>query len=324
MNFDKKKVLITGGTGTVGTALVKRLLEGGEDIDRLVILSNSEQELFEQMNLFPADQYPTDFVMADVRDRERLMQVCRGIDIIVHCAAMKHVPLSESNPIECAKTNILGVQNIIDASISNAVGKVIALSSDKAVAPINIYGASKLFLERLIVGADCLGETQFSVVRYANVFGSKGSVIPTFLRQRETGVISITDPEMTRFSITMDEGIDLIYYAIGKGKGGEIIVPISPSYRIMDVAEAVAPQAEKKIVGIRAGEKKHEILVGKHEMEHTIQFGNKFIICSDLEKWGIDEFCSQRDAGLSQVTEEYDSSTNIAWLTVEDIRRMLP
>jgi UDP-N-acetylglucosamine 4,6-dehydratase len=323
MNFSKKRVLITGGTGTVGTALLKRLLESGEDIGRLVILSNSEQELFEHMNLFPADQYPTDFVMADIRDRDRLMQVCRGINIIVHCAAMKHVPLSESNPIECAKTNILGVQNIIDASISNSVEKVVALSSDKAVAPINTYGASKLFLERLIVGADSLSETQFSVVRYANVFGSKGSVIPTFLRQRDTGVITITDPEMTRFSITMDEGIDLINYAVEKGKGGEIIVPISPSYRIMDVAEAVAPNAEKQIVGARPGEKLHEILVGMHEIARTARLDDKYIIFSEYGKWTVQDHCFEGDAEMSKLENDYESSNNDRWLTVAEIEKML-
>ena len=323
MDLSQKKVLITGGTGTVGSALLKRLLEGEEGVGSVSVLSHNEQEIFERSGAYPAERFPVEYVLADIRDRERMLSVCRDVDVIVHCAAVKHVSISETNPIECAKTNIIGVQNVIDAALFNGVDKVVALSSDKAVAPISAYGASKLFLETLFIGANALSQTQFSVVRYANVFGSKGSVIPIFLKQRETGSLTITDPEMTRFSITMDEGIELIMYLVFNGQGGEIVVPITPSYRITDVAEAVAPEAEIRFIGSRPGEKLHEALIGAHEISRTIRLDGKYLVCPKYYGESAENNLTREGAEPAGLPADYNSKDNDHWLSVNEIREML-
>ncbi|MCI5161650.1 MAG: SDR family NAD(P)-dependent oxidoreductase [Candidatus Electrothrix sp. AX5] len=315
-----KKVLITGGTGTVGKALVAHLLNRYPDIGNIVIYSRDEQKHFSMAALFPPEKYSVQFVLGDVRDRERIMMACRGIDVIIHAAAMKHVPVSEHNPIECAKTNILGTQNVIDAAVLNDIERVVALSSDKAVSPINAYGASKLYLERLVLDANRKYATKFSIVRYANVFGSSGSVIPFFLEQKKHGFLPITHPEMTRFSITMQESLELVLFAVEHGWGGEIIVPISPSYRILDVAEAVAPGIEKRIVGIRSGEKLHETMIGLYESAQTVRLENRYILCSNAAEWDVEKYCSATGAVRVEGEFEYESIGNDEWLTVEEIR----
>ncbi|CAK8723052.1 UDP-N-acetylglucosamine 4,6-dehydratase [Candidatus Electrothrix aarhusensis] len=318
-----KKILITGGTGTVGKALVAHLLNRYPDIGKIVIYSRDEQKHFAMAALFPPEKYPVQFVLGDVRDRERIMMACRGIDVIIHAAAMKHVPVSEHNPIECAKTNILGTQNVIDAAVLNDIERVVALSSDKAVSPINAYGASKLYLERLVLDANRKYATKFSIVRYANVFGSSGSVIPFFLEQKKHGFLPITHPGMTRFSITMQESLELVLFAVEHGWGGEIIVPISPSYRILDVAEAVAPGIEKRIVGIRSGEKLHETMIGLYESAQTVRLENKYILRSNASGRDVEQYCLETGAVRIEDEFEYESSSNNDWLTVEQIRESI-
>ena len=318
-----KKILITGGTGTVGSALVKELLNRYPDLDSIVVFSRDEQKHFLMMAQFPSEKYPVRCMVGDVRDRERLMMACRNIDIIIHAAAMKHVPVSEHNPIECAKTNIFGSQNVIDAAVINGVERVIALSSDKSVSPINAYGASKLFLERLFIDADKQYGNKFTVVRYANVFGSKGSVIPFFLAKKKDGFLPITHPEMTRFSITMEESLELVLFAIEHGWGGEIIVPISPSYRIVDVAEAIAPGIEQRIVGIRPGEKLHETMIGAYESAQTVRLDSRYIVCPNMGKWDREKYCSSNGAVSVPEEFEYESCRNIDWLTVKQIRKLI-
>lgn len=309
----KKVFLITGGTGSVGINLTKYLLNRPE-VNRVIIFSRDEQKHFKM-----SKKYDVQYIIGDIRDRERLVDVCKGVDIIIHTAAMKHVPIAENNPFECVKTNILGTQNIIDAAVLNGVERVIGLSSDKAVSPINVYGASKLYLERLMIDADEKRETKFSIVRYANIFGSKGSVIPFFIKKKQEGYLPITHPEMTRFSITMQESIDLIFFAIKNGWGGEIIIPISPSYRILDVAEAVAPHIERRFIGIRPGEKLHETLIGSHESAQTVRRKNFYIICPKDGRWNREQYCSQTGSLVVPEEFEYESSKNNDWLTVDKI-----
>jgi UDP-N-acetylglucosamine 4,6-dehydratase len=321
--MDGKRILITGGTGTVGSALVERLVTEYPALDCVIVLSNNEQEQFEMAGRLPASKYPLRYLMADVRDRERMLVALRGVDIVIHAAAMKHVPVSESNPIECAQTNILGSQNVIDAALANGVQRVVALSTDKAVAPINVYGASKMFLERLFLNADGVGNTRFSVVRYANVFGSKGSVVPFFMQHKAKGFLPITHPGMTRFSITMSEALDLILHAVRNAWGGEVIVPRAPSYRIMDVAEAIAPGVECRIVGKRPGEKLHECMLGADEASRTVRLGERYIICPDQGRWHVRRYCEETGAVRVNDSFDYDSGRNDEWLNVEQIRKMV-
>jgi len=275
---------------------------------------------------FSTKQYPIKYMLGDVRDSKRVEEVTRGVDIIIHSAAMKHVPASEQNPMECIKTNILGSQNIIDSALKNSVKQVVALSTDKAVSPINVYGASKLLLEKLFIFAntECLkNSTKFTVVRYGNIFASKGSVVPFFMEKKRDGFLPITSSEMTRFSITLQESIDLVIYSIKNGWGGEIIVPIAPSYHIEDVANAIAPTLEKKIVGIRKGEKLHEIMLSKHESFDAVRRDNYYIICPTDAEWNRSDYCKKTDAILVEDGFEYSSQNNDKWLSVKDIEKLL-
>ena len=318
-----KTILITGGTGTVGKALVRHLLETYPEVKKVIIYSRDEQKHYEMAKIFSPSDYPVHYIVGDIRDRNRILMACRNVDILVHTAAMKHVPVSEDNPIECARTNILGSQNVIDAALLNGVERVVALSSDKAVSPINAYGASKLYLERLFLDANKQNDTKFSVVRYANIFGSKGSVVPFFMKQQEQGFLPITDPDMTRFSITMKEGLDLIFFAIKQGWGGEVIVPIAPSYRILDVASAIAPELEHRIVGIRPGEKMHETMVGDYESARTVRNGRYYIVCPENDDWGIKKYSSKHETDTVAEGFSYDSGSNTDWMKVDDILELL-
>lgn len=318
-----KTILITGGTGTIGKAFVRHILKTIEDVKKIIIYSRDEQKHYEMAQEFSPSIYPVHYIVGDIRDRNRIMMACRNVDILVHSAAMKHVPVSESNPIECARTNIIGSQNVIDAALVNGVQRVVALSSDKAVSPINAYGASKLFLERLFLDANRQGETRFSVVRYANVFGSKGSVVPFFMKQKKQGFLPITDADMTRFSITMKEGLDLIIFAIEQGWGGEVIVPITPSYRILDVAMAVAPDLEHRIVGIRPGEKLHEAMIGDYESARTVRNEKYYVVCPESGAWDIKQYSLKNVAEPVTKGFCYDSGSNRDWMSVDEIRKLL-
>lgn len=324
--LNNKSILITGGTGSFGKAFVRYLFQNYPQIKKIVIFSRDEQKQHQMAGEFSPKEYPIKYLLGDVRDSQRMEEVTRGIDIIVHSAAMKHVPASEQNPMECVKTNILGSQNVINAASKNSVKQVVALSTDKAASPINVYGASKLLLEKLFVFADTEKYDQdirFSVVRYGNIFGSKGSVIPFFLKKKEEGFLPITDPKMTRFSITLQESIDLVMYALKNGWGGEIIVPMAPSYRLTDVAKAVAPDTEHRFVGIRKGEKLHEVMLTKEESYDAVKRDKYYIICPSEGNWDRNEYCEKSDAIAVEKGFEYDSGDNDVWLSVGDIQKLI-
>jgi UDP-N-acetylglucosamine 4,6-dehydratase (inverting) len=257
--LNNKTVLITGGTGSFGKKFVETILNRFPDVSRIVIYSRDELKQFELKQKYPESKYPQiRFFIGDVRDGERLKRACEGIDVIIHAAAIKQVDTAEYNPEECIKTNVGGAQNVIDAALASGVKEVVALSTDKACAPINLYGATKLTSDKLFTAANNIKgkrDIRFSVVRYGNVMGSRGSVIPFFIEKRKTGVIPITHPDMTRFNISLQDGVNLVMFAIDNHLGGEIFVPKIPSYRITDVAKAIAPNAQQEIVGIRPGEK---------------------------------------------------------------------
>src|SRR3954468_4930673 len=262
LNLNQKSILIPGGTGSLGKQLTKMILEKWPDVKRLVILSRDEQKQFQMNQEFPESKYRAiRYFIGDVRDYDRLLRAFEGVEYIIHAAAMKHVPIAEYNPMECVKTNVLGAENVINAALSSNVKNVVALSTDKAAAPINLYGATKLCSDKLFVAANNIKGKQdikFSVVRYGNVMGSNGSVIPFFLKKKKEGVIPITDPNMTRFNISLQGGVDMVLHAIETAWGGEIFVPKIPSYRITDVAKAIGPECKQEIIGIRPGEKVHE------------------------------------------------------------------
>jgi UDP-N-acetylglucosamine 4,6-dehydratase/5-epimerase len=259
MFLKDKTLLITGGTGSLGKALTSHILRHHPEIKKLIIYSRDEQKQFEMAQDYPLHTYPKiRFFIGDVRDRERLMRAFKGVDYVIHAAAMKHVPIAEYNPDECVKTNIGGADNVIHASLETSVERVVALSTDKACAPINLYGATKLTSDKLFIAANNIkghNPIRFSVVRYGNVMGSNGSVIPFFIKKKREGVLPITDPDMTRFNISLQGGVDMVMHALEHAWGGELFVPKIPSYKILDVAEAIGPECKKDIIGIRPGEK---------------------------------------------------------------------
>lgn len=275
--LNQASILITGGTGSFGKAFVKRVLQQYPHIKRLVVFSRDELKQFEMGQLFSEAEYPQiRYFIGDIRDEARLRRALEGIDIVVHAAALKQVPAAEYNPFECIKTNILGAQNLIEACLDSGVQNVVALSTDKAAAPINLYGATKLCSDKLFVAANNIKgsrDIRFSVVRYGNVMGSRGSVIPFFLDKRKTGVLPITDVEMTRFNISLDEGVDMVLWALENALGGEVLVPKIPSYRITDVAQAIDPEAEHPVIGIRPGEKVHEEMITESDSFNTVDLG---------------------------------------------------
>jgi UDP-N-acetylglucosamine 4,6-dehydratase/5-epimerase len=330
MDLNNKSILVTGGTGSFGKEFIKKTLAQFPLVKKIVVFSRDEQKQFDMMNELPPSKYPClEFMLGDVRNRNRLIEVTYGIDILIHSAAMKHVPAAEMNPMECVQTNIIGSQNVIDAALHNNVKIVVALSTDKAASPANFYGASKLCLEKLFTYADLKKgnrDIRFSVVRYANVFGSKGSVIPLFLKLKKQGYLPITHKEMTRFSITMDTAVDLVYYGINNGWGGDIILPESASYKITDLATALAPDTEQREVGIRVGEKLHETMYTEIDSYNTVQRDNYFIICppKGLGLWTINDYVAKNGEAV-KVTENlaYSSNTNKKWLQINDIKQLL-
>lgn len=325
--LNDKTILLTGGTGSFGQEFVKTVLEKYPKIKKLVIYSRDELKQFEMGQKFPKNKYPNiRFFIGDVRDGQRLKRACEGVDIIIHAAALKHVPIAEYNPMECINTNIFGAENIINAALDCGVKKVVALSTDKAAAPINLYGATKLCSDKLFIAANNMKgarDLSFSVVRYGNVLGSRGSVVPFFMKKRSEGVLPITDDKMTRFNITLNEGVKMVLYAIENAWGGEIFVPKIPSYNILDVANAIAPNAKKEIVGIRPGEKLHEEMITSSDSLNTVDCGRYYAILPSHPIWNLNKYLETFDAKFVEEGFQYNSGKNTEWLNVEELRAQI-
>lgn len=325
--YSNKSILITGGTGSFGKAFLRKLLADHSDVRRVVVFSRDELKQFEMAQEFPSTKYPQlRFFIGDVRDRDRLQRALQGVDTVVHAAALKQVPAAEYNPFECIKTNVLGAQNLIEACLDNGVENVVALSTDKAAAPINLYGATKLCSDKLFVSANNIKgdkDIRFSVVRYGNVMGSRGSVIPFFLKQRETGVLPITDQRMTRFNISLEQGVNMVFWALDKALGGEIFVPKLPSYRIQDLAEAIAPNAELKVVGIRPGEKLHEEMITSSDSFNTLDLGEYFAILPSDKTKIRQSYIDSMSAVPVEDGFVYNSGTNKDFLEVDTLRELI-
>jgi UDP-N-acetylglucosamine 4,6-dehydratase (inverting) len=325
--LNNKSILITGGTGSFGKKFVETILHRYPDVKRLVIYSRDELKQFEMSQDFSPQLYKNlRYFIGDVRDGERLKRACEGIDIIIHAAALKQVPTAEYNPIECIRTNVIGAENVINAALSCNVSKVVALSTDKAAAPINLYGATKLCSDKLFVAANNSKgkrDLKLSVVRYGNVMGSRGSVIPFFLKKREEGKIPITHKDMTRFNITLQEGVNMVLWSIEHMMGGEIFVPKIPSYRITELAEAIAPECEQIIVGIRPGEKIHEEMITEADSLTTYDLGKYYAILPQSTVWKLDDFIQKFSAERVPEGFKYNSGTNTEWLSVQEIRSLI-
>lgn len=327
LDLNGKSILITGGTGSLGKALTTHILNNYKNIQKLVILSRDEQKQFQMAQEFSDKVYPQiRYFLGDVRDQERLVRAFRGIDIVIHAAAMKHVHLAEYNPDECIKTNIGGAQNVIHAALQTSVSNVVALSTDKACAPINLYGATKLTSDKLFVAANNIkgnNPIKFSVVRYGNVMGSNGSVIPFFIKKRSEGKLPITDISMTRFNISLQGGVDMVMHAIEHSWGGEIFIPKIPSYKITDIAKAIAPDCELEIIGIRPGEKIHEEMITSSDSFNTYDLGKYFTILPSEPVFDLDDFLETFKANKVPEGFNYDSGSNSEWETVESLRALI-
>lgn len=322
--LQNKSILITGGTGSLGQALTKEIFAKYPDVKRVVIYSRDEQKQFQMAQDYPADKFPAiRFFIGDVRDSERLERAFNGVDYVIHAAAMKHVHIAEYNPDECVKTNIGGAENVIKAAFKTGVKRVVALSTDKACAPINLYGATKLASDKLFIAANNIKGSQdikFSVVRYGNVMGSNGSVIPFFIKKKASGSLPITSPEMTRFNISLQGGVDMVLYALERAWGGELYVPKIPSYRITELAEAIGPDCEHPVIGIRPGEKLHEEMITSSDSYTTYDLGTYYVILPQVTKWDLTQFLTHFDAQKVPEGFHYTSSNNAEFLTVEQLR----
>ena len=327
LNLKGKSILITGGTGSLGRALTLHLLKNYPDINKLIILSRDEQKQFQMAQEFSQIKFPQiRYFLGDVRDEARLVRAFEGVDIVIHTAAMKHVHLAEYNPDECIKTNIGGAQNVIHAALETNVRSVVALSTDKACAPINLYGATKLTSDKLFVAANNIkgsNSIKFSVVRYGNVMGSNGSVIPFFMKKKAEGKLPITDVTMTRFNISLQGGVDMVMHAIEHAWGGEIFIPKIPSYNIIDVATAVAPECPLDIIGIRPGEKIHEEMITSSDSFNTYDLGKYYTILPTVPNFILADFITMFDAKLVAPGFNYSSGTNTKWETVDSLRDLI-
>lgn len=327
VDLNNSHVLITGGTGSFGKKFVETIYRRFPGVGRVVVFSRDELKQFEMAQMYPVDKYPSiRFFIGDVRDKERLKRAMEGIDTVIHAAALKQVPAAEYNPFEAIKTNVLGAQNLIDAAMDSGVRRVVALSTDKAAAPINLYGATKLCSDKLFIAANNYKgkrDLKLSVVRYGNVMGSRGSVIPFFLEQRKTGVLPITDERMTRFNISLEEGVELVFTALADMWGGELFVPKIPSYRITDVAEAIGPKCKRVVTGIRPGEKLHEEMITETDGLNTIEMEEHFVIVPSTRAWSVDEYCRKFSGKRCGYGFRYSSGANTEWLSVEQLRLLI-
>lgn len=327
MDLNGKALLVTGGTGSFGKKFIQTVIKRYPEVSRIVVYSRDELKQFEMAQVLPQSQHRCmRYFIGDVRDLDRFKRACEGIDVIVHAAALKQVPTAEYNPMECIKTNINGAYNVIQCALECGIKKVVALSTDKAAAPINLYGATKLCSDKLFIAANNLRGNRnlsFSVVRYGNVMGSRGSVIPFFMKKRHEGMLPITDTRMTRFNISLEEGVDMVLNAIKNAWGGEIFVPKIPSYRITDVATAIAPNAEQKVVGIRPGEKIHEEMITEADSYTTVDLGQYYAILPQVPAWDKDDYLVHFKAQPVEPGFKYNSGTNTEWLTAEDIRTLI-
>src|SRR6056297_1084549 len=319
--LDDKTILVTGGTGSFGKKFTQMILDN-YDVKKIIIFSRGELKQAEMKSNF--DNNPKlRFFIGNIRDKERVYRAFDAVDIVIHAAALKRVPECEYNPFEAVKTNVHGAQNVINAAIDKGIEKVVALSTDKAANPINLYGATKLCSDKLFTAGNAYvggKNTKFGVVRYGNVMGSRGSVIPFFKEMKETGTLPITDPRMTRFWITLEDGVKLVLKALDEMQGGEIFVPKIPSMKVTDLAEAIAPECEQEVVGIRPGEKLHEVMIPRASSRHTIEFDDHYIIEPEYNWWQ-----NVNHKGGKKIEEEfeYNSGNNDQWLSIEEMRKML-
>ena len=328
--LNNTSILITGGTGSFGKHLIKTVLKQHQP-ERIIVYSRDELKQFEMQNskIFANEKVLIRYFIGDIRDFTRLKKAMEDVNIVIHAAALKQVPATEYNPFEAVKTNVIGAQNVIDAAFEANVQKVVALSTDKAAAPINLYGATKLTSDKLFIAANNYKgkhDIKFSVVRYGNVMGSRGSVIPFFLKQKENGVLHITDNRMTRFNITLQQGVDFVLQCLERMWGGELFVPKIPSYRILDVAEAVAPECKQNIVGIRPGEKLHEEMITQSDALNTIEYEDYYVILPSIRIWSKEKFINKSNFRKGRPCEEgfsYNSNTNQHFLSVNELKKLI-
>ncbi|EHS1090772.1 UDP-N-acetylglucosamine 4,6-dehydratase (inverting) [Vibrio cholerae] len=326
--LNDKTVLITGGTGSFGKQFIKTILERYPEVKKIIIFSRDELKQFELKQKYPAKDFPQlRFFIGDVRDQNRMVQACEGVDVIIHAAAIKQVDTAEYNPTECIRTNIDGAENVIQAALQCGVKDVVALSTDKACAPINLYGATKLASDKLFTAANNIKgskKIRFSVVRYGNVMGSRGSVIPFFLKKRAEGVLPITHEEMTRFNISLQDGVNMVMYALEHHLGGEIFVPKIPSYKILDIAKAIAPECKTEVVGIRPGEKLHEEMITDTDSLNTIDLGKYYAILPSVSfTYTEQEYLEHHKAEKVPFGFKYNSGTNTEWESIESLRELI-
>ena len=325
--LNNKSVLITGGTGSFGKMFTKLIFEKYPKVKKLVIFSRDEQKHFQMSQIYSEENYPSiRYFIGDVRDKSRLLRAFEGIDVVIHAAAMKHVPLAEFNPMECIKTNVLGAENVIFAALEHNIESVVALSTDKAAAPINLYGATKLTSDKLFIAANNIKgnrNVKFSVVRYGNVMGSNGSVMPFFINKKKDGVLPITDDKMTRFNISLEDGCGMVFNAIKIAWGGEIFVPKIPSYKIIDVAKAIGPECKHEIVGIRPGEKLHEEMITISDSMNTYDLGKYYAILPQKTVFNLGDYI--KNFGAVKVPDDfsYNSGNNKEWETVSSLRKLV-
>lgn len=321
-----KTVLITGGTGSLGKELTKEIFKKHISVKEVIVFSRDEQKHFQMRQEFPIEKFPKiKFVLGDVRDYESVKGACKGVDYLIHAAAMKHVHLSETNANECIKTNVNGALNVIKAAQETSVSKVVALSTDKACAPVNLYGATKLTSDKLFIAASNNQNSKiiFSVVRYGNVMSSNGSVIPFFLSKKKSGILPITDPEMTRFNITLKQGVDMVLFALGNALGGELFVPKIPSYNIMDLAKAVDSTCKTKIIGIRPGEKVHEEMISSSDSYNTYDIGYYYVILPTNVDWKLEDFIYKYKAKKVPIGFNFNSKENTKFLSIKELNSLI-